>query len=294
MSKEIIAKAAEIIKAKTGYVGGGMEGYATIALIDENGYPVMSTKTIAHADGIKWLTFNTSPDANASLRIGKCNRASVCINSSEYHISLVGTFEVATDSKTKNDNWFAPLCEMWSGPDDPNFCVLHFTTESYNIFIAEGDSVAQGTLEGVGEKPAVSKASAVVEPIIQFDRQCEQAIELYKKAFGAQLSYQLRYSDANPADRPAKYDEKDANFIFHAQMMIGSQRILLCDNLFNELPQGHTVSLVVTFKTADEVRAAFDVLADGGTIVNPLSSATYCVCCGSLIDRFGVSWELMA
>jgi len=43
MNQEIITKAAEIIASKTGYIGGGMEGYAALALIDENGYPTVST-----------------------------------------------------------------------------------------------------------------------------------------------------------------------------------------------------------------------------------------------------------
>jgi general stress protein 26 len=128
MSQETIAKAGEIIGAKTGYIGGGMEGYAALALIDENGYPTASTLTIAKADGIKWLTFCTSLSRDSVKRIGKCNRASVCVNSSEYNITLVGTVEVLTDADTKKDMWFPPMEGQWSGADDPEFCVLRFTT----------------------------------------------------------------------------------------------------------------------------------------------------------------------
>jgi len=146
MNEKTIAKAEKVIASKTGYVGGGMEGSAALALIDENGYPTASTLTIANADGIKWITFNTSPNTDKVRRIEKCNRASVCINSSEYNITLVGTIEVLTDDKTKNENWFQPLCEMWSGPNDPDFCVLRFITERYNLFFADEDSEAKGTL----------------------------------------------------------------------------------------------------------------------------------------------------
>jgi general stress protein 26 len=135
MKQEIIAKAAEIIRGKTGYIGGGMEGYATLALIDENGFPTASTLTIAKADGINWLTFNTSLDRNSVKRINKCDRASVCINSSQYNITLVGTVEVLTDPETKRDMWFPVMEGQWSGPDDPQYCVLRFTTKRYSIFI---------------------------------------------------------------------------------------------------------------------------------------------------------------
>lgn len=146
MSKEIIAKAGEIINSKTGYVGGGMEGYAALALIDENGYPTASTLTICKADGIKWLTFCTSLGRDSAKRAGKCNRASVCINTSEYNITLVGTVEVLTDLESKKENWLPVMDDgsHWSGPDDPEFCVLRFKTERYSLFV--GYEEAKGTL----------------------------------------------------------------------------------------------------------------------------------------------------
>ena len=146
MSELTIAKAEKTIASKTDYVGGGMGGYAALALIDENGYPTASTLTIAKADGIKWITFATSLDSDKAKRIEKCNRASVCINSSEYNISLVGTIEVLTDDESKRANWLPPMSEMWSGHDDPGFCVLRFKTERYNFFFADDCSEAKGTI----------------------------------------------------------------------------------------------------------------------------------------------------
>lgn len=291
MSKEIIARADEIINSKTGYIGGGMEGYAALALIDENGYPTVSTLTIANADGIRWLTFCTSPGQNKVKRIAKDNRAGVCINTSEYNISLVGKIEVLTDPRDKKANWFDVMDsgEHWSGPDDPNFCVLRFNTERYNLFV--GYESAVGVLKEETEQKRILPQAEIM---LTFDGQCEQAIELYKKAFGAKVAVFMRYSDAGPQDRPAKYDkEKDADLVFHAQMMVGNQRVLLCDNLFNDLPRGHSAYPVMTFKTAGEVKAAYDVLAEEARIVSPLNSTTYSAATASLVDKFGVFWDLM-
>jgi general stress protein 26 len=144
MNQKVITKANEIINSKTGYIGGGMEGYVTLALIDENGYPTASTLTIAKAEGIKWLTFCTSPESNKAKRIEKCNRAGVCINSNEYNITLVGTIEVLTDAETRKDNWLPAMEEEgghWSGYDDPAFCVLRFTTERYSLFVGYEEAV---------------------------------------------------------------------------------------------------------------------------------------------------------
>ncbi|MCL2148520.1 MAG: pyridoxamine 5'-phosphate oxidase family protein [Methanomassiliicoccaceae archaeon] len=144
MDKDIIAKAGEIIDSKTGYIGGGMGGYAALALIDEDGRPTASTLTIAKADGIKWVTFCTSLGRDSAKRAGRCGRASVCVNSSEYNITLVGRVEVLTDPEVKRDMWFPPMEGHWSGPDDPDYCVLRFTTERYSLFV--GYEEAKGRL----------------------------------------------------------------------------------------------------------------------------------------------------
>jgi len=290
MSKEVIARASEIINAKAGYVGGGMEGYAAVSLIDENGYPSTATITIATADGINQLTFCTSPDRNFVTRAVKCNRASVCINSSEYNLTLVGTMDIVTDPEIKKANWM-PIMDNndhWTGPDDPNFAVLRFTTERYSLYVVDTGE-AEGKL-----KDAAKIAAPKIEPMLQFNRQCTEAIELYKKAFGAEVVYLGSYASANPKDLPPKYNpQTDANLVYHAQLMIGSQRIMLCDNLFNDTQPGHTVYPVMQFKTAAEVKSAFEIMKDGATIVNSPYSTTYCECCCTLVDKFGVFWDLM-
>jgi PhnB protein len=200
----------------------------------------------------------------------------------------VGTVEILTDMETKKDMWQEPLKEYWSGPEDPDYCVLRFSTERYNLYIVDGEMEAKGTLKDVEKKTA-----SLIEPMLQFDRQCEQAIELYKEAFGAKVITFIRYADANPQDWSSN-NEDGKDLIYHAQMMIGSQRILLCDNLFNDLPRGHSVYPVITFKTADEVKAAYNVLADGATTISPIGNTTYSACVVSFVDKFGIHWDFMA
>jgi len=68
MNQEIITKAAEIIKSET---TEWREGLCALALIDEDGYPTVSTVTIATADGIKELTFCAGLSGNKAKRIQK-------------------------------------------------------------------------------------------------------------------------------------------------------------------------------------------------------------------------------
>ncbi|MCL2349934.1 MAG: VOC family protein [Defluviitaleaceae bacterium] len=136
--------------------------------------------------------------------------------------------------------------------------------------------------------------SAQVEFMMQFDRQCEEALGMYERAFGAKRILLMRFAEAAAKDLPPKYDAAcDKDLIFHAQMEIGGRRVMMCDNLFNDMPRGHSVYPVLTFKTDDEVRAAFGVLSEEATIVSPLHSTTYSSCVGSLVDKFGIFWDLM-
>ncbi len=129
MSNESIIKAGEIIAQN---LRG--DSYCTLALIDANGYPTASTITASYADGIKWITFCTALQSNKVKRIGNCNRASVCF-SGDYNITLVGTIEIVTDEAAKKEFWYDGLEQHFSGPEDPNFCVLMFKTERYNLMV---------------------------------------------------------------------------------------------------------------------------------------------------------------
>ena len=103
--------------------------------MDLDGYPTASTITASKANGIKWLTFCTGLGSTRTNRIDKCNRASVCFNAEDYNITLVGTMEIVTDLDIKKEMWYGGLTNHFSGPEDPNYCVLRFNTQRYNLLV---------------------------------------------------------------------------------------------------------------------------------------------------------------
>jgi len=132
MRDRIIARAGEIVAQR---MGVGSKGFCTLALVDEDGYPAMTTISISKAEGIKWITFCTSLQANSVLCARQSCKAGVCVNSEGYHIALSGTIEVLTDAKVKREMWYEELTQNFKGYDDPDYCVLRFTTENYNLLI---------------------------------------------------------------------------------------------------------------------------------------------------------------
>ncbi len=140
MNKEIITKAGEIIEKNT-----GESTFCVLALIDLDGYPTVSTISALKADGINWITFCTGFGGTRTTRINNCNRASVCFNAMDYNITLVGTIEIMTDLHVKKEMWYEGLTNHFSGPEDPNYCVLLFKTERYNLLIDWKE--VKGTIE---------------------------------------------------------------------------------------------------------------------------------------------------
>ncbi len=130
MHEEIIARAGEIIGKNT-----GESSYCVLALIDLDGYPTASTISASKAGGIRWVTFCTGLGSARTKRIDKCNHASVCFNGPDYNITLVGTIEVITAPDVKKEMWYGGLKSHFSGPEDPNYCVLRFNTQHYNLLV---------------------------------------------------------------------------------------------------------------------------------------------------------------
>jgi len=145
-----IAKAEEIIKSKTAAVNMGV-GVA-LSLLDHEGYPTTSTLSIANADGIHKITFGVALDSNKAKRAKANSRASVCIfddnyeSGAYYNITLVGDIEVVTDVETKKETWYKGLEEHFAnGVDDPNYCVLKFTTKRYNLWVDMNEEATTGS-----------------------------------------------------------------------------------------------------------------------------------------------------
>jgi len=124
----------EIIKGRTA-AGEYENQYCVLAQEDLDGRLTAAVITPSKSDGIRQLTFCSSITSNWVKRAERDNRAAGCFSSEEYSITLRGKLEILKDTAAKQDNWYAGLENHFSGADDPNNCVLMFTTEKYKLFV---------------------------------------------------------------------------------------------------------------------------------------------------------------
>ncbi|MCL2877108.1 MAG: pyridoxamine 5'-phosphate oxidase family protein [Betaproteobacteria bacterium] len=135
MNQDAIAKAAEIVRENSAHGSETGFGMCILSLIDEQGFPTASIVTPSRSDGIRWITFGTMLDQNRAKRAANCKRASVCFGTAEHCVNLVGDIEIITSDDAKRETWYEGLGHHFTGPDDPNYCVLKFTTRRYKFFL---------------------------------------------------------------------------------------------------------------------------------------------------------------
>lgn len=132
----------------------------------------------------------------------------------------------------------------------------------------------------------------IVTPNFHFSGDCNEAIEFYKKVFDIKVLCLYKDKDANPDDYVA--DSNALEKVYHAEVLLGNTRLMMSDRPNEDNPsRDNPLSLVVTYDTAEEVKHAYELIRQGASILSPIQSTTYSSCFVSLIDKYGMRWELM-
>lgn len=137
-----------------------------------------------------------------------------------------------------------------------------------------------------------SNNGGLVQPYLFFEGRCEEAIEFYKKALGAEVQLMLRFKDSpvgTPPGVPAGSEDK----IMHAQVRIGQTVVMMGDARCSGKPGFQGFSLSLSKSTPAEVDQAFTALAAGGQVQMPLEKTFFSPRFGMVVDRFGVGWMVL-
>jgi PhnB protein len=132
-----------------------------------------------------------------------------------------------------------------------------------------------------------------LEPYLFFEGRCEEALDFYKRALGANVTMLMRYSESPTQPPPGKLPPGSDQKVMHAVIRVGDSSLMASDGLCSGKPDFGGFSLSLTAAGEAEARRAFDALADGGQVQMPLSKTFYSPCFGMLTDRFGVCWMVI-
>src|SRR5262249_4679416 len=112
----------------------------------------------------------------------------------------------------------------------------------------------------------MTNSNMLVQPYLFFNGRCDEALEFYRSALGAEVEMLSRFKDA---PEPGMTQPGMENKVMHASFRIGETILMASDGKGNGEPcfEGFSLSIVVP----DEEKAAsvFNALADGGKVTMP-------------------------
>ncbi len=132
-----------------------------------------------------------------------------------------------------------------------------------------------------------------VTPYLFFSGRCEEAIEFYRTAIGAEVEMVMRFNESPEPMPPGVLQEGFEAKVMHSSFRVGDAMIMASDGCDDKTVfSGFSLALQVpTIAEADRVFAA---LAEGGQVQMPLAKTFWSPRYGMVQDKFGVSWMVMA
>jgi len=117
-----------------------------------------------------------------------------------------------------------------------------------------------------------------VEPYVYFQGRCEEALEFYRGAIGAEATVVARFGDK----------------VGHAEVRIGDTVVLASDGQGAGPAEFRGFSLSLNGSDDAEAERLFAALSDGGTVQVPMAPTPFASRLGLVADKFGVPWLVVS
>ena len=127
-----------------------------------------------------------------------------------------------------------------------------------------------------------------VQSYLFFDGRCDEAIEFYRAALGAEVKMLMRFKDSPQPVSPGT-EEK----VMHADLRIGETTLLASDGRCQGQAKFDGFALSLTVSSESEAERLFAALGDGGQVQMPLTKTFFSPKFGLVTDRFGLTWMVM-
>jgi PhnB protein len=125
-----------------------------------------------------------------------------------------------------------------------------------------------------------------LNPYLTFGGNAREAMKFYESVFGGDLTLQS-FKEANAAQTPDRED-----LIMHGQLITADGMTLMGSD--DPEREGHNASVALSGEDEAVLRAYWDKLTDGATILAPFETAPWGDTFGILTDKFGIRWLINA
>ena len=126
-----------------------------------------------------------------------------------------------------------------------------------------------------------------VQPYVFFDGRCDEALEFYRGAVGAEVTMLMRFKEG-----PEPCSPENGEKIMHASVRIGETTVLVSDGRCTGQPNFQGFALSLTVSDESQAERLFATLGDGGRVQVPMAQTFFSPRFGMVVDRFGVLWMI--
>lgn len=134
--------------------------------------------------------------------------------------------------------------------------------------------------------------STAITPYLNFAGRCEEALNFYRKALGAEVEMMLRFDESPEPTPPGMLQPGFEKKVMHASFRVRGILLMASDG-GNGLHKFDGFRLALSVPTEADARSAFDALAEGGKVELPLTKTFFSPCYGMVTDKFGLGWMVM-
>jgi PhnB protein len=134
----------------------------------------------------------------------------------------------------------------------------------------------------------------IVQSYLSFNGRCEEAIEFYKKALGAELTMLMRWNESPDPPPPGMLASGFEKKVMHSSFRIGDTELMASDGDGKSPMKFDGISLTIGGVDAKEAERRFNALAEGGNVKMPLMKTFWSSAFGAVVDKFGVEWMVSA
>jgi PhnB protein len=132
-----------------------------------------------------------------------------------------------------------------------------------------------------------------IQPYLMFGGRCQEALDFYSKALGAQVDMLMLFKDSPDPTPPGMLPPGFENKVMHCSFRIGGNTIMASDGCSEESNAFKGFSLSYTVASEADAKKIFAALSDSGQVQMPLTKTFWSPCFGMLTDRFGIGWMIM-
>ncbi|MFN7160745.1 MAG: VOC family protein [Candidatus Gracilibacteria bacterium] len=134
----------------------------------------------------------------------------------------------------------------------------------------------------------------MINPYLMFDGNCEEAMNFYADALGAEAQI-MKVGDSPAA---GDFDEASKKRVMHSALMKDGESILLASDVMMEYADGvkytigNAMTVCIHCKSEEEIRTFFANLSKGGEVGSEVKTEFWGDMFGMVTDKYGFDWML--